>query len=387
MNSVLAIVSLGTFAASLSMRSMDPLLPQVVHEFNVDINTAALLNATYAFSYALVQPFLGAAADLFGKTRLITISLIVLALSLAAGGLAPSFPLIFVTRIISGAAAGGVFSIGLGIAGDLVPVDQRQVAISRFLGSAMAGNLLGAAASGMIADFAGWRMVLGTLALVVLISSLTLAAALRAVKTNLADPVDVQALLASYRGLAGNRNALIGFSAVAIEGIAIFGLFPYVATLLAAQGETRLSIAGLVIGAFPVGGIIYSLAIARLLPWLGQRRVMIVGGAVAAVHMILISLGASWQVQLVLFVAMAFGFYMLHGSLQLFATELSPNARVSATSLHALFFFLGQGIGPIVYGHGIANYGVRPTMVVAACMMVTIAVASALLMRRSTPEK
>jgi predicted MFS family arabinose efflux permease len=387
MNSVLAIVSLGTFTASLSMRSMDPLLPQIVNEFNVDINTAALLNASFALAYALVQPFLGAAADLFGKTRLITISLIALALSLAAGGLAPTFPLIFATRILSGAAAGGVFSIGLGIAGDLVPVHQRQVAISRFLGSAMAGNLLGAAASGMIADIAGWRIVMGTLGLAVLISALTLAAALRTVKTNLADPIDAQALLASYRGLAGNRNALIGFSAVAIEGMTIFGLFPYVATLLAAQGETRLFIAGLVIGAFPVGGIVYSLTISRLLPWLGQRRVMIIGGILAAVHLILIGLGAAWQVQLALFILMALGFYMLHGSLQLFATELSPNARASATSLHAFFFFLGQGIGPIFYGNGIANFGVRPTLTIAACMMVTIAIASAFLMRRAAPEE
>jgi DHA1 family inner membrane transport protein len=39
---------------------------------------------------------------------------------------------------------------------------------------------------------------------------------------------------------------------------------------------------------------------------------------------------------------MGWGFYMIHGCLQVFASELSVEARATALSLHSFFFFMGQ---------------------------------------------
>ena len=50
------------------------------------------------------------------------------------------------------------------------------------------------------------------------------------------------------------------FGSVFFEGIVIHGMFPYVALLLLAAGETRSSYAGIVIAGFGLGGILYSLA-------------------------------------------------------------------------------------------------------------------------------
>ena len=46
-----------------------------------------------------------------------------------------------------------------------------------------------------------------------------------------------------------------------LEGVVLFGLFPFVALLLLATGEARSSIAGAVLAAFSIGGILYSLAV------------------------------------------------------------------------------------------------------------------------------
>ena len=45
-----------------------------------------------------------------------------------------------------------------------------------------------------------------------------------------------------------NPRAKVCFGAVFIEGVVIFGMFPFVALLLLAAGEARASIAGLVLG-------------------------------------------------------------------------------------------------------------------------------------------
>ena len=56
--------------------------------------------------------------------------------------------------------------------------------------------------------------------------------------------------------------------------------------------------------------------------------------------------------QLAAFTLLGFGFYTLHASIQVQATELSPAARGAAMSLHSFSFFMGHASGPVLYGLG-----------------------------------
>jgi hypothetical protein len=44
------------------------------------------------------------------------------------------------------------------------------------------------------------------------------------------------------------------------------------------------------------------------------------------------------------------GRFLLHNSVQTEETQLAPSARASSFSLHSFSFFLGQALGPMVYG-------------------------------------
>src|SRR5882762_397232 len=138
---VLNIIALATFAASLSARALDPVLPHVADDFGVSIATAASFAAVFAFTFAIVQPVLGAAADLFGKARLMIGCLVLLGLANILGAISTSFPLLFATRILAGIGSGGVFPVALGLTSDLVGPEKRQIAIGRTLAGAMSGNL------------------------------------------------------------------------------------------------------------------------------------------------------------------------------------------------------------------------------------------------------
>jgi Major Facilitator Superfamily len=115
----LNIIALATFAASLSARALDPVLPHVADDLTIKIATAASFASVFAFTFAIVQPVLGAAADLFGKVRLMIGCLVLLGLANILGAMSTSFPLLFATRILAGIGAGGVFS-------DRVKPDQRS---------------------------------------------------------------------------------------------------------------------------------------------------------------------------------------------------------------------------------------------------------------------
>ena len=268
----LNIIALATFAASLSVRALDPVLPHVADEFGVGIATAAGFASGYAFTFAIVQPVVGAAADLFGKARLMIGCLVLLGFANILGAMSTSFPLLFASRILAGIASGGVFPVALGLTSDLVAPEKRQVAIGRTLAGSMTGNLLGATASGLIGDFLGWRGVLAVLGSLVVVAAVAVAAGFRGAELKHPPRTSLSALRQGYHTIFTNPNARVCYSAVFVEGCCVLGLFPFIAAFLFDLGETSLSIAGLVIAGFAVGGLFYTLTVSRFLPRLGVRR-------------------------------------------------------------------------------------------------------------------
>lgn len=379
------VIALATFAASLSARALDPVLPHVADDFGVSIATAAGFAAAFAFTFAIVQPVLGAAADLFGKARLMVVCLVLLGFANILGALSTSFPLLFATRILAGIGSGGVFPVALSLTSDLVAPDKRQVAIGRTLAGAMTGNLLGASASGLIGDFLGWRGVLAVLGVLVIVASVAVAVGFRGAALTRPPRTNLSALRHGYRTIFTNPNARICYSAVFIEGCCVLGLFPFVAAFLFELGQTSLSIAGIVIAGFAVGGLFYTMSVSRFLPRLGVKGMMIAGGSLVGLQLAFIAFGPSWQLQALSLIVMGWGFYMIHGCLQVFASELSVEARATALSLHSFFFFMGQTVGPIAYGFGIGHVGKMPTLLASAVIMTALGFVCARWLRQTRP--
>jgi predicted MFS family arabinose efflux permease len=250
----------------------------------------------------------------------------------------------------------------------------------------MSGNLLGASLSGLIGDLLGWRGVLGFLGTLAVVASIAVALGFRGSKLSRAPAnMDFAVLRHGYRTIFANPNARVCYSAVFIEGCCVLGLFPYIASFLFEQGVTSLSIGGLVIAGFAVGGLFYTLTVSRVLPLLGVNRMMIAGATLMATQLAIVAFGPRWQFQALDFVLLGLGFYMIHGSLQVFASELSEEARATALALHSFFFFMGQTIGPIAYGFGLFHAGKIPTMLTSAVIIVALGFVCARLLRQTRP--
>jgi predicted MFS family arabinose efflux permease len=381
----LNIITIACFAASLSVRALDPVLPHVAGDFGVSIATAASFSAAYAFTFAAIQPVIGAAADIFGKARLMIACLALLGLANILGALSTSFPLLFATRVLAGIASGGVFPVALGLTSDLVGPEKRQVAIGRTLAGSMTGNLLGATASGLIGDFLGWRGVLAVLGTLVMLAAIAVAAGFRGAQLQHPTRTSLSALKAGYYTIFSNPNARVCYSAVFVEGCCVLGLFPFIASFLFDLGQTSLSVAGIVIAGFAIGGLFYTATVSRFLPRLGVGGMMIAGAALVGLQLVATAFGPTWQIQFLVLLLMGWGFYMMHGCLQVFASELSVGARATALSLHSFFFFMGQTAGPIAYGFGLGHLGKMPTLLTAALAMIALGFACARFLKQRLP--
>lgn len=381
MNRLLNIVGVVTFATSLFTRAVDPVIPQIAASLWVEASTAALLSTAFALPYAVLQPVLGPVADVLGKARVMTVCLVFLTVASVASSFAESFPILLGLRMVSGIVSGGIFPAAMAFAADLAPIGQRQVALSRILFAGMAGNLLGASASGMVADLLGWRGVFLATGAIGALAFVTAVIGFRGIKIE-TPRVHFKSVPANYRAILSNPRAKVCFGAVFLEGIFIFGIFPYVALLLLQAGETRASIAGLVIAGFSIGGVVYTMAVGNLLEMFGQRRIMVAGGLAAAFALASVALHGSWPLAFAAFALLGCGFYLLHGSIQVFMTELAPEARGSSAALHSSSFFLGQAIGPILYGVGFAWLGQGPTIIISAVAIALIGLGAAHLLTR-----
>jgi MFS transporter, DHA1 family, inner membrane transport protein len=383
-NRTLNIVAFLIFASALSVRAIDPVVPQIAADFAIPETTAALLAAAFA-AYGLVQPVLGPMADAFGKARTMLVCLAVLAVASFLSAVVTDFWLLFVLRMVSGAACGGSFPIGMAMVSDFVPLAQRQVMIGRLLTATISGNLLGAAASGVVSDIIHWPGMLVILGIISVAALLLGYFGLRDLPPAQRHPLDVRSVLSRNRAIFAIRAARICYATVALEALFLFGIFPYVAVLLAKAGETRATIAGAVVAAFAVGGVVYSLSVRQLLRFLGPKWIMTAGGTLAALGLFVVGAGPNWPVQALAFAAMGCGFYMLHASIQVYVTEFAPATRSSAVAFHTFSFFIGGGISPVLYGIGLDRLGAPMTLSIAGVAMILIGAVSAQLLVKPRP--
>ena len=375
-------VSMIGFASALSTRAVDPIVPPIAEGLAVEPGTVALLTTAFALPFALMQPILGPVSDMIGKVRLMMICLGIITVASLACTFTTSYSMLLVARIVCGMAAGGIFPVGLALIGDLVPVEQRQVVIARWLAIVIGGNVLGGALAGVIADLFGWRAVFLVGAAVGIAALLNGLINLRQAANEKPGPIDLRQIPVTFGQILANPRAKFCFLAVFLEGVALFGLFPFVALLLLTAGEARSSVAGAVLAAFSIGGILYSLAVRQMTRLWRPWQMMIIGGVLCALALMAIALELSWPIQFMLFLLLGIGFYTLHGCIQVEASELLPTSRGAAMSLHSLFFFLGHASGPVLYGLGFRTIGHTGALLFAAALMVCTGLMCARYLRR-----
>ncbi len=366
---LILILGLGCLASTLATRALDPLVGVLAAEFGTGPAAIALLGTAYALPYALVQPVLGPVGDAVGKRLVIRAGLLVLAAALLASALAPDLASLSVLRVLAGAASGGIFPLCIAIIGDRVPIEARQVALSRLLVAGLTGSAGGGAMAALLEPLIGWRGVMAACAAVAVLAALILRGEEGAPA---ARRFDLGEAMTRYRGLLALPAARLLYLAVFLEGTLVFGVFPFLAPLFEARGIGGAAAAGLAIAGFAGGGFLFAALAPWLLQRLGQARLVVLGGGVAAAGQAGLAAALGVAVAVLACLVLGLGFYMIHSSIQTRVTEVAPGARGSAVALHAFSFFLGQAFGPVAMGAGRATVGPEAALVLAGLGLLAL---------------
>jgi predicted MFS family arabinose efflux permease len=112
---------------------------------------------------------------------------------------------------------------------------------------------------------------------------------------------------------------------------------------------------------------------------------MLGGGTLMGLALMGVALRLPWWLEALDFLFLGLGFYMLHGVIQIYASELAPKARGSAMAMHSASFFLGNALGPVVYGLALPSVGLTATVVPAGAILIGVGVVCARALRRGRP--
>jgi MFS transporter, YNFM family, putative membrane transport protein len=374
MSTRILLLGAAGFIAVGTIRLSDPLLPKIAEEFGTSIGNVALTVTAFTLGYGLFQLLHGPLGDRLGKLRVIAAMLTLASLATVACAWTETIAGLAALRFATGMAAGAVMPLSMAHIGDTVAYDSRQIMIARFLMAALFGQMAAASLAGLLAEHFGWRsafLVFGATGLV--IAACLWPVSLRARGTGVQGGPQI-----TFIALLRHAPARVILGAAFLQGGLAMGALPYAGAYLRQGFGLDYATIGLVLVCFGLGGLIYSFNVRRLIHRLGERGMVVAGGALVVAGYLAMTAASAWQHLMPALALVGLGFFCVQGVLQLRATEIAPQARGTALSGFVFCLFLGQGAGVFILGTAVDGPGYR---VMFAATAAAVAVLTAWIQR------
>ena len=371
-------LSLGAFGSGVSLRVNDALLPRLAEQFAVPLSTAAQVISYFAIAYGLSQLLFGPLGDRFGKYRVIAWACAACAVTAVLCGVAPGFTLLTLARALAGATAAAIIPLAMAWIGDVVPYDQRQPVLARFLIGQILGLSAGVWLGGFAADHLNWRLpyfAIGALFAAVSVAQFTINRRLpaRARQTQPASGSALRRIGDDFGHVLARPWARKVLVTVFLEGAFLYGPFAFIASHLHHGFGVSLSLAGSLVMLFGFGGVLYAVSSVQFVARLGEVGLVRGGGVILSAALLGVALAPAWWWAIPSCLLAGLGFYMLHNTLQINATQMAPERRGAAVSAFASCFFLGQSAGVVLAGALADRIGTGNMIAVGALGVLAVA--------------
>ncbi|WP_151479592.1 MFS transporter [Streptomyces albicerus] len=174
-SAVVAVLAFAGIVVSLMQTLVIPIVPELPKYLDASAsNTAWAVTATL-LAAAVATPVVGRLGDMFGKRRMLLVSIVLLVSGSVVAALSESLVPMIVGRALQGLAA-GVVPLGISIMRDVLPAERLAGSTALMSASLGVGGALGLPSAAFIADNYNWHVlfwvsaVLGAVALVLVLA-------------------------------------------------------------------------------------------------------------------------------------------------------------------------------------------------------------------------
>jgi predicted MFS family arabinose efflux permease len=369
----LKVLGLAGFASMAAMRIGDPMLVVLSDEFQVSTGDASAVVSVYAVAYGFSQLLYGPLGDRFGKLRVVSLALLACALLSAITSISENLPMLVIMRGFMGMAGAGIIPMALAWVGDQVPYERRQETLAKLMSATVIGMMSGLWFGGLAADTLGWRSAFVVLSVLFALAAVMLWRLLRRHPLALAaDASGVWASLRTTGQLWGMPRVRWVLSVTAIEGALVFGASAFMPTHLHQHYGFSVVAAGSVMMLYGLGGLLYSQMARHWLAWLGERGLVRTGAGLIVTGFLWLAWGSEPWVGMLACSVTGLGFYMMHNTLQVQATQMAPAARGTAVTLFASSLFFGQSAGVLLMAQSVDMGWLAYALTAAAVFVIAL---------------
>lgn len=341
-------VALAGICTFLDLYATQALLPQLAQDFAATPFAVSLTVSATTFAVALIAPFIGAVADVYGRKRLIVAAMFALVLPTIAVAFAASLREMVIWRFVQGLLLPPIFAVTVAYIGEEWPASEATAVTGLYVGASSLGGFLSRFLTGLIAGHFGWRAAFLALAVLTVASawgvwrllppernfrrSSSFLASCRAMAAHLAQP----ALVATF---------FIGFG-VLFSFVAVFTYIDFV--LAAAPFHFTTAGLGAIFAVYLVGLVAAPLT-GRMVAALGRRRLVVLMIALWIGGLCLTVLGTLGAIIIGLALCAACGMVCQSCSTSFVALS-AREARSSAVGLYVTFYYVGGSAGALLGG-------------------------------------
>lgn len=368
---LLASGSLTTMAGGV----VAPVLPEMVHQLNLDPVLAANLVSLHCLTIALFSPPLGILADRVGRLPVLVASLVVYALAGVAGAFVPGIMPLLVLRGVLGAAAGGIAAASLGLLSNLYTGETRTQALGYATSTLTITGIFFPLLGGLVGA-THWQNAFWLYGIGIPLAGLSMLN-LRQIK-----PSAKASSGYKLNQVLGQPQLLLLLLSLILASVVMYSVVIYAPLYLRTVLGTGSLLNGVVLATRAVGAAIVSAFVSRrLIKHLGIQKTIALGFALMALTLATIP----WITQIgwILTAAVLFGagFGIVLPSLYGALAELAPeHLRSSILAAGTGAGFLGQFMSPILLAPAL-KFGGLVSVFYAAAIVAIVAAAISLSQR------
>ncbi|MFD3519346.1 Cmx/CmrA family chloramphenicol efflux MFS transporter [Streptomyces sp. NPDC058653] len=371
------ILGLSVFALGTSEFMLSGLLPPIADDMDVTIPQAGLLISAFAIGMVVGAPLLAVATLRLPRRTTLVALISVFGLGQVAGALAPTYEVLFVSRVVSALACAGFWAVGAAVAIAMVPKTSRARAMAVMIGGLSIANVLGVPAGAFLGTHLGWRSAfwaVGAASAVALVGVATLIPRIPVPE----EKPELRRELLIYR----DRQVWLAIAITALAAGGVFCAFSYLAPLLTDVAGLDEGWVPTVLALFGVGALIGTVIGGRVAD-AHLFGVLLSGVVASAVFLAALALLASSAVAVVvLSLLLGFSAFYTAPALNARMFNVAAAAPILAGATATSAFNMGNTGGPWLGGTVIdAGLGFASTAWAGAAMTV-VAVALVLLAMR-----
>jgi predicted MFS family arabinose efflux permease len=347
-----------------------PLLIKIAEDFNISISQAGLTAVCYMIPFGFFTIIFGPLGDKYGKMKLISIAAFGTSVFSVLGGFAPSLLILCIFRAMNGMFAAAIMPVSMALIGEESADNPNQLhsSLSKTMALMFFGGAVAPVIGGALSYFGSWRMVYFLYGIFELLLSIMIIIFIR-VQSKTNRELTIRKV---YKEAFANKQLVKTVSIMSLLGITVLGSFTYMGKFIENTTGFTVFQVGLVLSFYGIGTLFGGRVGPKIMEKL-KSLYFIAASFLGSISLLLLATISNFYIIAISLFAFGMAFMLIQPKLVALAQNSFPKNRGTVMSMASFNMAFGGGLGTLLYGIILKQYGFVSIYLIGSVLFLFIA--------------